>query len=41
MFIKIYVNGIENPLCVPISKAGVLCIELEKASKEYRLGKTV
>ena len=41
MYIKIHIDGIENPMCVPVSSAGVIAQKLEKEGKTFRLGNTV
>ena len=39
--IMIHLEGVETPLCVPISKAGYCVVKLEQAGKNFRLGKTI
>ena len=41
MFIKIHIDGVECPLCVPVSKGGKIMSLLEKEGKSFRLGDTV
>lgn len=41
MNIMIHLDGIETPICVPISKAGQCAVKLEQAGKIFRLGKTI
>ena len=41
MHILIHVDGLDTPLCSPISEAGSLARQLEKKGKTFRLGKTV
>ncbi len=41
MYIEIHVDGVDTPLCVPISSAGGVSAKLEKEGKSFRLGKTV
>lgn len=41
MYIKIHIDGLENPLCVPVRGADILMRALEKKGKTFRLGNTV
>lgn len=41
MNIKIHVDGVETPLLIPISKAGVVVSKLETEGKQFRLGNTI
>lgn len=41
MYIEIHVDGLDTPLCVPISAAGGISAKLEQEGKSFRLGKTV
>jgi hypothetical protein len=41
MNIKIHITGLDNPMCIPISKAGVIATKLEQEGKQFRFGDTV
>jgi hypothetical protein len=41
MHIMIHIDGLDNPLCVPVSEAGNISQQLEQKGKTFRLGKTV
>lgn len=41
MYIMIHLDGVETPLCVPVSAGGKVMARLEKEGKSFRLGNTV
>jgi hypothetical protein len=41
LFIELFIDGLEKPTLVEISKAGKFGEELEKLGKKFRLGKTI